>query len=155
VDDGYRVLHARVDQNGAGDLVPSSDSLAAIFDLLDKFYSLGRDSTRASIPALRPDYLGELFVLDHLERYVTGPHAQRALLRAALTTGEKGLFAFFRRMTNNHLLHESVMVLVNRAWEVLGDLNTPIPAIRRSGELELLLGGISDRCARRDDFSFF
>lgn len=147
---GYRAIHDMLDACGTTDLLPPGGAFAANWDALACFYSLGKTETPESIPALRPDYLGELFVLDHIQTKVTNGAARRALLYAALVTSPTGFVHFLGRMATAHSAHPSVRKLVHELDHVMTSQTEMIEVARRSGELDLLLGTIAGKLGLSD-----
>lgn len=138
--DGYRALHGRLGACNAGDFVPPADALTIKYDLLRKLYSLGGAEKPDHIPALRPDYLGELFVLDHIQRHVTSPAAQRALIRSGLTLRPDGVLAFLHRAVQSHPTHPTLRLLLEQALELCPEGGPAWPCVYGVGTVEQNLG---------------
>ncbi|MCB0105185.1 MAG: DUF4062 domain-containing protein, partial [Caldilineaceae bacterium] len=88
---GYRSLYEQLAAHGLEDSIPPPRTFAHDYDSLEKFYSLGRDDDGERIPALRPDYIGELFVLDHLQSSLKTPSIQRAFAASTLALHPEGV----------------------------------------------------------------
>ncbi len=143
--DGYRKLHELLAAAGMVDLIPPADTFANNYDTLAKFYSLGKDGDGERIPALRPDYLGELFVLEHLHSSLKNPSAQRAFVSAVLTVHPEGVLAFWNRASQNHARHPSIRLFLERGLEVAKKRGQSWPCRFGFGSVEQNMGLLAGR----------
>lgn len=139
----YRTLHDSLTPTGVADLIPPADTFASNWDTLTKFYSLGKSDAVETIPALRPDYLGELLVLDRFKNEVTTTHAQLALVRAALTANASGFIVFLQHAADSHPRHPALQAILERALELCPQGARPWPCPWGEGSVEVNLSNIA------------